>query len=197
MDRLTAKSNARRLSILEAARDIFMNEGYSRFTMRKVATAAGISLGNLNYHFPRKDYLLKALLEYVIDGYTTEFNRRRSAAGESPSRQLEAVLAYWIDDLLARETTNFFPELWALSNHDAQVAGMTDDLYRRARQPLLALIPLVNPALSKAEVAQIALVMCASMEGLTVFAGHDKPWAAQHTDLKKLMLRSFFRMMRA
>ena len=43
-----------------------MELGYSRFTMRKVATAAGISLGNLNYHFPRKDDLLKALLETIF-----------------------------------------------------------------------------------------------------------------------------------
>ncbi|TDJ66304.1 MAG: TetR/AcrR family transcriptional regulator [Proteobacteria bacterium] len=197
MDNATRKSDATRRSILEAAREVFMDQGYNRFTMRKVAAAASMSLGNLNYHFPRKDGLLKALLNYIIDAYMTEFDRRRTAAGESPTRQLEAVLNFWIDDLLARDTTIFFPELWALANHDRQVAEMTDDLYQRACQPLTALIPLINPGLSAHEVNQIAHVMCASMEGLTMFAGHEKPWSTQHADLKRLMVQSFFRMIHA
>lgn len=188
------KSDTRRLGILRAARDIFIREGYRGFTMRKVAAATGISLGNLNYHFPRKDALLKALLEHLIDGYVEEFERRRSAAGDSPLMQFEAVVSYWLDDLLSRDTTAFFPELWALSNHDPQVAAMTDALYQRARQPLTALIPLINPRLDAQEVEQRALAMCAAMEGLTIFAGHDKPWAAQHHDLKAILLRSFLKM---
>lgn len=195
MDRAPLKADTRQ-TIVDAAQKIFVDEGYNRFTLRKVATAAGVSLGNLNYHFRRKDDLLTALLEHVIAGYLLEFDRRRVAAGDSPEKQLEAVLEFWIDDLLKLDTTIFFPELWALANHDGEVASMTDRLYQRARQPLIALIPEINPTLSATEVEQRALVMCASMEGLTVFAGHEKPWAGQHGELKKLMVQSFLRMIR-
>ncbi len=173
-----------------------MELGYSRFTMRKVATAAGISLGNLNYHFPRKDDLLKALLETIFDTYIAEFERRRSAAGTSPSLQLAAVLEFWIDDLLSPETTTFFPELWALSNHDPHVAEMTDRLYQGARAPLLALLPQINPTLDARAVERLALLMCASMEGLTVFAGYKKPWAGEHAVLKRELIASFMQMIR-
>lgn len=174
-----------------------MELGYSRFTMRKVATAAGISLGNLNYHFPRKDDLLKALLETIFDAYIAEFDRRRQAAGSSPEKQLAAVLDFWIDDLLSPQTTTFFPELWAMSNHDPHVARMTDRLYQDARAPLLALLPRINPALDEHSTQRLALLMCASMEGLTVFAGHEKPWACEHAALKRELIDSFMRMIRA
>lgn len=171
-----------------------MELGYSRFTMRKVATAAGISLGNLNYHFPRKDDLLKALLETIFDAYIAEFERRRTAAGASPSLQLAAVLEFWIDDLLSPETTTFFPELWALSNHDPHVAEMTDRLYQDARAPLLALLPKINPALDERSTQRLALLMCASMEGLTVFAGYNKPWSDDHAALKRTLIAAFMHM---
>tara|TARA_R110002096_G_scaffold44306_15_gene119092 strand:+ start:2444 stop:3064 length:621 start_codon:yes stop_codon:yes gene_type:complete len=188
------RTDDRRDTILDAARSVFMELGYSRFTMRKVATAAGISLGNLNYHFPRKDDLLKALLEMIFDGYIAEFERRRSAAGSSPSLQLAAVLEFWIDDLLSPETTTFFPELWALSNHDPHVAEMTDRLYQGARAPLLALLPKINPALDERATERLALIMCASMEGLTVFAGYNKPWSGDHAALKRALIASFMHM---
>lgn len=188
------RTDDRRDAILDAARSVFMELGYSRFTMRKVAAAAGISLGNLNYHFPRKDDLLKALLETIFNAYIAEFERRRTAAGASPSLQLAAVLEFWIDDLLSPQTTTFFPELWALSNHDPHVADMTDRLYQGARAPLLALLPQINPALEPRAVERLALLMCASMEGLTVFAGYRKPWAGEHTILKRELIGSFMRM---
>lgn len=190
------RTDDRRDVILAAARSVFMELGYSRFTMRKVAAAAGISLGNLNYHFPRKDDLLKALLETIFDAYIAEFERRRTAAGASPSLQLAAVLEFWIDDLLSPETTTFFPELWALSNHDPHVAAMTDRLYQDARAPLLALLPEINPDLEPHEIERLALLMCASMEGLTVFAGYKKPWAGEHAALKRELIASFMRMVR-
>jgi AcrR family transcriptional regulator len=197
VDNSSPRGDIRRDAILDAARTVFMEQGYSRFTMRKVATATGISLGNLNYHFPRKDDLLNALLERIFEAYIAEFDRRRHAAGESPENQLIAVLEYWIDDLLSRDTTIFFPELWALSNHDPHVAAMTDRLYQGARAPLLALLPQINPALSESEVERLALLMCASMEGLTVFAGHEKPWSGELDILKRDLVASFMHMIRS
>ena len=41
--------------ILEAAELLLIDSGYHNFSMRKVATKAGISVGNLQYYFPSKD----------------------------------------------------------------------------------------------------------------------------------------------
>lgn len=185
------KGLSRLLSILEAARDIFTEQGYSSLTMRKVASRADISIGNLNYYYRTKEDLLRDLLEYVINPYLEEFDRVQSEAGESPQEKIRAVLDFWISDLGTAETTGFFPECWALANHNSFVAELVNDLYVKARQALNELIPQINPTLSRHESEEIALLMCASMEGLTVFAGYKKPWADKLPSLKQKSIENF------
>ena len=185
------KGLSRLLSILDSARDIFMEDGYNSLTMRKVATKANISIGNLNYYYRTKEDLLRDLLDYFITPYLEEFDRARQQAGESPEKQIKAVLKFWLEDLSTPETTVFFPECWALSNHNSFVAELMDNLYSKAREPLNELIPQINPTLTQKESEQLALYMCASMEGLTMFAGFEKPWSAQLNSLKKMSIDNF------
>ena len=44
------KGLSRLLSILDAARDVFQEEGYSALTMRKVAARANISIGDVQMY---------------------------------------------------------------------------------------------------------------------------------------------------
>ena len=190
------KGLARLLSILNAAREVFVEEGYARFTMRKVARAAGISIGNLNYYYRTKDDLLRDLLDYITNTYLEEFDRRREYAGAEPEKQLAAVLEFWIQDLTTPETTAFFPEVWAMANHDAYVAELVHVTYTRAREAIVELIPAINPALSNKQVDELAVYICAAMEGLTVFAGYEKPWAKQMPALKGLTVSNFLDLVR-
>lgn len=188
------KGQVRLASILDAARAVFMGAGYAGFTMRKVAQRAGISIGNLSYYYRTKEDLLRDLIEHVIGGYLDIFSRVRGAAGQSPEKQLESVVEYWIEDLGNPDTTAFFPELWAMGNHDDHVAAMVDRLYARVREPLDELIPLINPACSKTDARELALFMCAAMEGLTVFLGNGKPWAGRRAQLKHMAIANFLRL---
>ena len=190
------KGISRLISILDAAREVFIESGYAALTMRKVAARAGISIGNLNYYYRTKEDLLRDLLEYVINHYLEEFDRRRQIAGHSPEKQLQAVLTFWIEDLSTPETTVFFPELWALGNHDPHIAELVDDLYAKARLPLNELIPQINPTLTKKEAEQIALYMCAAMEGLTVFVGNSKSWSGQIKEIKQVTIRNFMELIK-
>ncbi len=188
------KGQVRLASILEAGKTVLMQAGYARFTMRKVAAQANISVGNLSYYYGSKEDLLRDLVDYVINGYLAVFDQLRDAAGQSPEKQLESILDYWIEDLGASETTLFFPELWALANHDRHVARLVDDLYARAREPLIELTGLINPACTPVERQQLALFMCATMEGLTIFAGNDKPWAPRRQQLKRMTIANFMQL---
>ena len=93
-----------------------MVAGYGGFTMRKVANRAGITIGNLNYYYRTREDLLRDLLEYVINDYLEEFERRRQIAGHSPEKQLLAVLKFWIEDLNTLGTTILFPGLLIFLN---------------------------------------------------------------------------------
>ena len=190
------KGITRLISILDAAREVLIEAGYAGLTMRKIASRAGISIGNLNYYYRTKEDLLRDLLEYVINDYLEEFERRRLLAGHSPEKQLQAVLKFWIEDLNTPETTVFFPELWALGNHDPHIAELVDDLYAKARLPLNELIPQINPTLTRKEAERMALYMCAAMEGLTVFVGNDKSWSDEIAEIKRITIRNFMEMIK-
>ena len=185
-----AKGQQRILEILRAARDVLINEGYHQLTMRKVAKRCGITVGNLNYYYPSKADLLKDLLDRVVDGYMLEFERIRGEHNTSPLLQFEAIIRFLMEDLASPETTVFFPELWALANHDAYSAERMDDIYESARSVFNDLIPQINPGLSEAETAQVALFISASIEGHTMFIGDGKAWNQQREAIINIAVRS-------
>lgn len=50
--------------ILKTAQTFFNEKGYQETTMRDIASALRISLGNLTYHFHKKEDLMIALLKW-------------------------------------------------------------------------------------------------------------------------------------
>lgn len=174
-----AKGQSRALEILEAALDLLVDQGYRAMSMRRIAAACGITLGNVTYYYPTKDALVRDLLEGVLATYEDAFDHIRSDPSLSPQDQLVAIIQLILDDIQTKKTTHLFPELWALANHDPFIADRVDELYRRVRVVLNELIALLNPALTTEERETVALFVSASLEGTTMFAGYDKPWASR------------------
>jgi AcrR family transcriptional regulator len=59
----TTKGEQTRARILESALNLFLERGYEATTMRVVAEAAGVSLGNAYYYFESKEELVQAFYE--------------------------------------------------------------------------------------------------------------------------------------
>jgi len=190
------KGQERILQILEAARDILIDQGYAGLSMRKIATAVGITIGNLHYYYPSKKDLIADLLDHVIQAYLLEFDTVRREAGESPEHQFIALISLIIADLTTRETTNFFPELWAMANHDEMAAERMHELYRKARLDINELVAQINPALSDDEREQVSLFISASIEGLTPFIGNGKPWQEKTPNIKNIAAYSFLNLVK-
>ncbi|RME62171.1 MAG: TetR/AcrR family transcriptional regulator [Alphaproteobacteria bacterium] len=159
--------------ILAAARDVLINEGYPNLTMRKIAQRAGITLGNLSYYYANKQDLLYDLVDAVLEGYRADFDSITENAAHSPQQQLAEIIRFVMRDLTTKETTHFFPELWALANHDRRAADCMENIYRMERGTLAKVIARMRPDLSAKDVALLALFLSASMEGHTMFIGHN------------------------
>lgn len=56
-----------RTQILDAALKLFAHRGYGATTVREIAEAAGLSHGNVYYHFPDKEVIFRALLQRYMD----------------------------------------------------------------------------------------------------------------------------------
>ena len=177
--------------ILRAALNILVEHGYRAMSMRRVAAAAGMKLGNLTYYFASKEDLVRELLDAVISSYEIEFDAIVHEDGASAEDRLTELCVLILEDICTKKTTRIFPELWALSNHDPFVLNRVQELYARARTALNEIIAEINPALPDEEREMVALFISASMEGLTVFAGHDKPYQSQMPWLERIACESF------
>eukprot|EP00456_Euglypha_rotunda_P003911 TRINITY_DN10666_c0_g2_i4.p3 TRINITY_DN10666_c0_g2~~TRINITY_DN10666_c0_g2_i4.p3 ORF type:complete len:113 (+),score=44.52 TRINITY_DN10666_c0_g2_i4:566-904(+) len=56
-------------AILKAALDVLIDEGAAAFTIRRIAARCDMKVGNVSYHFPRKEMLIQVLLDELVDSY--------------------------------------------------------------------------------------------------------------------------------
>jgi len=185
------KGNETRELILRTALSILIEEGYRAMSMRRVATACGMKFGNLTYHYRSREDLVRELLDAVIRAYEVEFATIMHMPGVPPEERLSRLCTLVLDDIRSKKTTRFFPELWSLSNHDAFVLERMQELYVRARAPLLEIIAEMRPDLTGEEREIIALFISASMEGMTIFAGHEKPFEPRMPQLERIAIATF------
>jgi AcrR family transcriptional regulator len=110
---ITAKSEATRRRILEAALGVFRQRGFEAATVREIAAAAGVAVGAAYYYFDSKDALVMAFygqaqqemapeLERILAASRTLEQRLRGIIGQkldyfAPNRTLVAALSAHID----------------------------------------------------------------------------------------------------
>jgi len=191
-----AKGNETRELILRTALHVLIENGYRAMSMRRVAAACGMRLGNLTYHYPTREDLVRELLNAVISSYEVEFAAIVHAPGVPPEERLARVCGLIIDDIGSKKTTHLFPELWALASHDSFVYERVHELYDRARAPIVEIVAEMRPDLSEADRFDLSLFISASMEGLTVFAGHQRPFTGRLPAVEAIAIRSFIDIVR-
>lgn len=187
-------AGSRKAQFLEVARKLMVEEGLSAVTMRRIAREAGISPGNLHYHFPSHDLLLEELFDSILEPYLNMFEVLKAESRDDPMTALKAVLEYVLDDLGHKETTMFFPELWVLANRDDKAAQQMRKLYDTYMDVLIGLIGNARPDLGETRVKEIALFICASIEGQTVFIGYETTHKQHRKALKEIALTTLTKL---
>lgn len=61
--------------VLDAVVDLLVQHGYEGVSVRKVAAAAGVSIGTVQYHFPTKDAMLAAASDHVARTFQQHLER--------------------------------------------------------------------------------------------------------------------------
>jgi AcrR family transcriptional regulator len=62
-----AKSERSRRQVLDAALRLFSHQGYKATSVREIADAAKVSIGNVYHHFPDKEAIFKTLLDELTE----------------------------------------------------------------------------------------------------------------------------------
>lgn len=84
-----------RREILDSAREIFINDGYDGFSMRKLAEKIDYSPTTIYLYFRNKDDLLFAICEEFFAGFFAELNYIRSVS-QDPIETLRQAFLYLI-----------------------------------------------------------------------------------------------------
>lgn len=84
--------------ILEAAREIFVHDGYESFSMRKLAQRIEYSPGSIYLHFKNKEELFESLVEESFDRLLRALNRLKNGhAQQDPVATLKKGLRAYVE----------------------------------------------------------------------------------------------------
>jgi AcrR family transcriptional regulator len=121
MARALTKKAETSTTLLEAAKTVLRQNGYAGLSTRDVATAAGVPLSQIHYHFGSKLGMVLALFEYL----NAQLLDRQNALFSDPtlklSEQWDRACDY-LDDDIASGYVRVLQELIAASWADAAVA---------------------------------------------------------------------------
>ena len=158
--------------LVEAAHALLETESYEKFSMRNVAEQAGVSLANLQYYFPHREDLARALYLDVAARYEAAYRSCLEAAPADPLARFKIVLRWNMQDITRKSTRRFFMQLWALLGSLDDFEGhYLGELYAADISQLGEHIGAVNPLLGSEEVARRATLIAALIEGLMVVTG--------------------------
>jgi AcrR family transcriptional regulator len=124
-DRRSARGDATKESILEAARECLREYGYSGTSIRAVAERAGVQLSLVHYHFGSKQAVLVAVLEHENE----KLLERQQAlfAGPDPLSAKWRAACRFLEDDLESGYVRILWELWAAGLADDELAARWRD----------------------------------------------------------------------
>jgi AcrR family transcriptional regulator len=85
---------SRRGEILDAAKRLFLTEGFERATIRKIAASVGVSSAALYLYFPDKDAILRAIAESTFETLLARLEDSQRQADTDLERFRAGLRAY-------------------------------------------------------------------------------------------------------
>ncbi|MBR3752067.1 MAG: TetR/AcrR family transcriptional regulator [Ruminiclostridium sp.] len=126
-----------RQDILACARRLFDRHGYNGVSMRDIARELGISVGNLTYHFKKKENLLEAMI----------LDPDRTGSPPPAPQTLEDLTAYSRHMLEVQQTYAFyFDSYHQLAQTSPLLANIQQEMLGKVRQDLTACFQTLEAA---------------------------------------------------
>jgi AcrR family transcriptional regulator len=161
--------NSSSLKVVKAAKQVFLRETDSGFSIRNVAREAGLSMGAVQHFYPTRDKLMAAMLEFVVNEYEAAYERVFSELPFNGEARLFGVIEHLALDITRAETRQFFFALWALGCRNKFAAARIEEMYSHHRRQLAALIGAARPRFSEERCFEIAMQVAALIDGLMIF----------------------------
>lgn len=178
--------------IMICARSLFETHGYNGVSMRDIARELDISVGNLTYHFKKKENLLEAML----------LNPDQAASPPPVPQTLRELMDYFRHLLSVQQTYAFyFDSYHQLAQTSPLLASIQQEMLGKVREDLTAcfrtltaqgiLAPETWPGQHQTAIHTITLLLMVRLPGeerrIVGEAGMDQVMEAIHALLSPLL----------
>ncbi|WP_405558476.1 TetR/AcrR family transcriptional regulator [Streptomyces sp. NBC_01171] len=116
------EASVRHRQFVAAARTVLARDGVGRTSLRAVATEAGVPLGTMQYVFPSKELLLRAVIEDVIEETAEVFRAAADLDGGLEHAIRRGVEDFWVRLVDGRSDLQVMQ--YELTNHALRTVGM-------------------------------------------------------------------------
>ncbi|MGO4681395.1 TetR/AcrR family transcriptional regulator [Microbacterium sp. 2MCAF23] len=192
-------STERRVRILDVAQDLFAEHGFEAVSMRDIASAAGVSLALLTYHFGTKDRLYREIFtrqKAVLEARVAHLRAVDPAAED----RLDLIVAAFVEpQMQLRETPAglAFAQLLAREATDpsSERRGIIEELYDPMARQFIAALQEALPGVPADRIrwgylfAVGAMSMSALDERVRRFGDEAGSTLAEKTELLKAFIR--------
>lgn len=168
------KGKNKRNEILEAAKSVLMEEGYSAFTTRSIADRLGMNRGHFYYYFPTKISLVRALIELFDTEFAQRYDSIFHSSDEDPEVQFKNFIDFLLDDVYNPQMLHFTVHLWALLEQESsENNNLINEIYETERARLNELLQPLSRQIPPAELTERIALMLAITEGLTLMVSEN------------------------
>jgi AcrR family transcriptional regulator len=161
-----SRGQTRAAESLAAARDLLAGGVGEQFTLRNVADLVGIRLSHLQYYFPTKADLVRALLASVAADYSATTAEVLAAVPNTPTARFMAWIDYLLLDCWDPRVRHFFIRLWGLvESEDANSGQLLQEFYATDIALIARLLMDLSPHVSEELRLHRAAIIAGSLRG--------------------------------
>lgn len=159
------KGEARRQAIIEAARAALLADSYHAMSLRKLAKGLGISVGNLQYHFPSKDDLMLAVIQRELDEGLALVGQVELYKDENAIDAKIQTAVFLLLQRFSGPTGRLYLMAGVLALDDARYAAILSAGYTLFFEAIGGIVADINPDLPPAEQKTVGRLIVALFDG--------------------------------
>lgn len=161
----------RREALIEATLHCLKKHGHAGVSVRRISTAAGVSIGLINHHFPSKSGLIAETYETLALALQDDLRARAHDRAASPRQRLSDFFrASFAPELLDPQLFNVWVVFWSMVAHSREIREVHERTYGKYRSLLEVLLRelVKSGAAPKLRLRSAAIALCALLDGLWV-----------------------------
>ena len=155
----SAKGEKTANGIVKKGAELLLHEGLRAVNKRRIASALGISDGNISYYFPTRDALWAAVLEYELDNYFRRFHSSFLGTEHSMQARFDDYVGRWVDEYQDRMVRVFFSQILTFGETEPLIARFRDRVYRVFFEHLAGFAKALAPKVTAEELQRRVLLI--------------------------------------